>query len=131
MRWHRKSPGIFGFGRNPMIADPVLSALEYHSFPEKPRHFGLRFVHADADVAEKLGLVPDIRAQLCPEMRALPPGGGQVHDRPDVKAVIPRGKPRRRYDRRPIGNRGLRPCLQSLRSHVRNLQISLMVAGAQ
>src|SRR5437879_415678 len=93
--WH------FGFGRNPMIADSVLSALEYDCFREKPRRFGLRFVHADADVAQKLGLLPDIRAQLCPETRALPPCGGQVHDGPDAKAVIPGGRPRCRYDRRP------------------------------
>jgi len=27
--------------------------------------FGLRFVQADADIAEKIGLVSEIRAQLC------------------------------------------------------------------
>ena len=88
MRWHRKSPGIFGFDRNPMIADPVLSALEYHSFPEKPRRFGLRFVQADADIAEKIGLVSEIRAQLCPETGSLPPRCRQAEDPTEAQMIV-------------------------------------------
>jgi len=71
-----------------MIADLGLSALEYQSFPEKPRPFGLRFVDTDADVAEKLGLVSEIRAELCPETSPPPPCGGQAEDRADAQAII-------------------------------------------
>ncbi|WP_354084992.1 hypothetical protein [Bradyrhizobium sp. S3.3.6] len=88
MTKYEEARGSPRYHRYPVIADPVLSALEQHSFPEEPRRFGLRVVQADADVVEKLGLFPEIGAQLCPETRALPPRGGQVEDRADAEAVI-------------------------------------------
>jgi hypothetical protein len=62
--------------------------LQSQRFPEKPRRFGLRFVQADADIAEKIGLVSEIRAQLCPETGSLPPRGRQAEDRTEAQMIV-------------------------------------------
>lgn len=68
--------------------DLGLSELQQRRFPEKPRRFGLRFVQADADIAEKIGLVSEIRAQLCPETGSLPPRGRQAEDRTEAQMIV-------------------------------------------
>src|SRR5437899_3124272 len=68
--------------------DLGLSLLQQQRFPEKPRRFGVRFVQADADIAEKIGLVSEIRAQLCPETGSLPPRGRQAEDRTEAQMIV-------------------------------------------
>lgn len=48
----------------------------------------MRFVQADADIAEKIGIVSDIRAQLCPETGSLPPRGRQAEDRTEAQMIV-------------------------------------------
>ena len=46
------------------------------------------FVQANADIAEKIGFVSEIRAQLCPETGSLPPRGKQAEDRTEAQMIL-------------------------------------------
>jgi hypothetical protein len=48
----------------------------------------LCFVQADADIAQKIWLVSEIRAQLCPETGSLPPRGKQAEDRTEAQMNV-------------------------------------------
>jgi hypothetical protein len=48
----------------------------------------MRLVQADAEIAEKIGPVSDIRAQLCPETGSLPPRGRQAEDRAETHMIV-------------------------------------------
>jgi hypothetical protein len=48
----------------------------------------MRFVQANADIAEKIGPVSDIRAQLCPETGSLTPRGRQAEDRTETQMIV-------------------------------------------
>jgi hypothetical protein len=73
------SAAAIGFG---------LSGLQQQRFPEKPRRFGLCVVQADADIAQKIGFVSEIRAQLRPEASSLPPRGRQAEDRTEARMNV-------------------------------------------
>lgn len=62
--------------------------LQPQRLPEKTRRFDLRFVQADADIAEKIGLVSDIHAQLCPETGSLPPRCRQAEDPTEAQMIV-------------------------------------------
>jgi len=62
--------------------------LQRDRFPKEARHLGSRFARADADIAEKIGLVSDIHAQLCPETGSLPPRGRQAEDRTEAQMIV-------------------------------------------
>jgi hypothetical protein len=61
--------------------------LQQQRLPEETRRFGLRFMQTDADIAEKIGLVPEIRAQLRPETGSLKPRGRQAEDRTEAQMI--------------------------------------------